>query len=302
MKSFNSRAYKRREILGLAGKVSIASAGAILLGGCKGTTTPEPPPPPPPPPVPVSVLVRFYNHTQGYLGEKIYDGMSDSPLEVRVSDCPDTSTVDLNLIALRTPIKNSWPGAYREFSKTGKLNKTIFPRENNTEYAAFLMNNTNGADYRIFDNATYYRGLYGHGPNATWDREDHDAPPGPDEIPHEAMRQIKDSLILPWVKYMDFTELQPDIRGDFWVGYGDSGSNMLGGFSDICAFVDSRRATDNIIRLRVFIESIVGHITMCYDPGRAAIKYNYITDDNGINAIGIDLLAYSLARDLEYVR
>lgn len=291
----------RRELLRLIGKGGVAAAGITILGNCKGGPTTPDPQPPPPPPVRSNVLVKFYNHTQGYLGERTYSGMSDQTLEIKVSDCPNTSTVNPNLIAVRQAITNGWLGDYVEFSWTGKLNFAKFPRQD-SEYNAFLMNNTNGADYDVLESGAHYLGLL-HSPNATWDRENYDAT-GPDEIPHEAMRQIKETLIFPWAKYMDFRELQPYVRGDFWVGFAqgpDPTARLRGGFSEGNAWVNPFVCTTGTLQLRVLLESIFGHITMCYNPGQAAVTYEYITDDNGINPIGKDLLAYSLVRDRKSV-
>lgn len=285
----------RREVMQVACKIGLASAGAILLGGCKGSTTPDTEPPLPS--VPASVLVKFYNHTQGYLGEKIYNGMSETPLSIKVSDCPDLRTVDANLLAIREGIKNGWLGKYLEFSKTGQSTATKFPRQD-AEYSSFLMNTTNGANYALLESGAYYLGLL-HSPNATWDREDTDAT-GPDEIPHEAMRQIKESLVFPWAKYMDFAELQPYVRGNFFVGYlmRPTWYPYGGGFSEGSAWVDPTVFTDDILRLRVFIESIFGHLTMSYTPGQPpTVGHDYITSNSGINQVGKDLLAYSLVRD-----
>jgi len=292
----NGKRIGRRDALRLTGQAGLAAAGTVLLGRCKGSTTPDPEPPP----LAVDVLVRFYNHTQGYIGEKVYSGLSGSPLAIKVSDCPDISTVNPHLIAVREPINNGWLGRYIEYSWTGELFSTKYPKQN-AEYAAFLMNSTHGTDYIILDSGTYYLGLL-HGINATWDREDYDAT-GPDEIPREAMRQIKETLALPWIKYMDFTELSPYVRGDFWVGYAPGSNpelNLRGGFSEGCAWANPLVCATDVMKLRVFIEQIFGHITMSYisgSTGGPTATYDRITDDNGINLTGRELLTYSLARD-----
>lgn len=296
----------RRELMALLAKAGVAATGITLLGNCKSPTTPEQPPELPPP-VAVSVLVRFYNHTQGYLGEKVFEGMSDSPLEVKISDCPYIGTVEPNRIAVREAAHGSWLGKLIEFSLGERLETAKFPKQN-MEYDAFLMNKGNGTNYEILHSGRYYLGLQ-HSPNATWDREDHDAT-GPDEVPHEAMRQVRETLQYPWAKYMEFTELPPNVRGDFWVGYASGpGPSDLdeGGFSELCAWINPaapifRGDVNNVMKLRLFIEKICGHITLSYDNQGAMATYGYITDNNGINQIGKDLLAYSVVRDPVIVR
>lgn len=311
--SINLRTRKklsRRDLLALMGKAGIAGTGAVMLGNCKGSpTTPPPPPPPPPPPVRSNVLVRFFNHTQGYLGEKTYSGMSESPLEIKVSDCPDTSTVDSSRIAVRKAANGGWLGSLIELSRTGKLNVARFPRED-AAYDAFLMNTTNGADYDLIDNnPSSYHGKLFHSPNSTWWREDIYCF-GPDEMPREAMRQIKESLLFPWAKYMDFREVPMDPMapaGDFFVGYvcprEYPGSSLRGHAHDMGAWVNLNVCqNEGHPLIRVFLEQIFKHITGCTQgevaPG-SMLTYQYITNDVTINVVGKDLLAYVPVKDIQ---
>lgn len=284
----------RRELLRLLGQAGTTAAGIAILGTCKGT--PTSPGPEPPKPVHSTVLVRFYNHTQGYLGEKTYNGTSDSLLPVKAGDCPDVSTVDMNRIAVREAAEGGWLGRRIEYSSTGQLKSTKFPTQD-SEYDAFLMNKTNGADYGLIEDND---GLP-HSPNATWDREDWYAT-GPDEIPHEAIRQIREVLVFPWAKYLELTELPPDIRGNFYVGYrvAPDAPEFRGSWGESAAWVNPEVCGDDVLRLRVFIEMITGHLISKMGFGYNSTvppTYEYITDNNGINEIGKDLLACSIVRD-----
>ena len=287
---------KRREFLDLMGQAATAVSGITLLGSCKGGNPAGPNPPPKP--VQSNVLVRFFNHTQGYIGEKTYAGLSDQVLPIKVSDCPDISKSDPNRIAVRKAANGGWLGSLIEYSTNGMLNKAKYPTTD-SEYDAFLMNNTNGADYSLID---YNMGLF-HSPNATWDREDHWAT-GPDGIPHEAVRQVKEALVFPWAKYMDFTELQPNVRGNIWVGYlyiNDAPNNTYrGSWSEIGVNVNPVVVTDDVMKLRVFIEMLIGHIVL--KDGFASNRnsppaYEYLTDINGITALGKDIVACSVVKD-----
>jgi hypothetical protein len=248
--------------------------------------------------------VKFFNHTQGYLGEKIYEGMSESPFEIKVSDCPDTRTIDPNRIAVREAINGGWIGRKIGYSSGGKVANISIPR-GNVAYDAFLMNTANGADYGLIDNhVSRYAGEMFHTPNARWWREDISGG-GPEEAPREAMAQIKAALAFPWAKYMDFTEVPRDPykpAGDFFVGWNipdELPSSGWRGFThefgvwvnpDLCQ-------TQGHPLFRVFLEFIFRHCTGCRGyTGEVApvgsLTYQYISDDGGLNNIGRDLLAY----------
>lgn len=288
---------KRREFLGLLGQAATIVSGITIIGSCKGGN-PAGPNPPPPTPVRSNVLVRFFNHTQGYIGEKTYAGMSDQVMAIKVSDCPDISNVDPNRIAVRKAANGGWLGSLIEYSPHGVLNRAKYPTTD-SEFDAFLMNNTNGVDYSLIDNN---RGLY-HSPNATWDREDHWAT-GPDGIPHEAVRQVKEALVFPWAKYMDFTELQPNVRGNIWVGYLYNNEapykTYRGSWSEGAAYVNPVVVVDDVMKLRVFIEMLIGHIVLKEGFAYNSVlppAYEYLTDTNGITALGKDIVACSVVKD-----
>ncbi len=294
----------RRELLRQLGRGGLAAAGLVAMARCKGSTTPQPPEPPPPA-VRVNVLAKFFNHTQGHIGDREYSGLSDSPLVIKISDCPDISTVDPNRFAVREAAHGGWLGRLVEFSASGQLSLAKYPGQD-MEYDIFLLNKTNNADYSLIE---HNDGLYrGQTPAATWDREDHDAS-GPDEIPHEAMRQISQALTFPWAKYMEFTELQPFVRGDFWVGYLipygiDYAMSFRGLWSEIGASVNPEICADDILRLRVFIEMIIGHIVMKMNFASnytTPPSYEYLTDNKGISLVGRDILACSVVKDRRYV-
>lgn len=291
---------RRREALRLAGKAGLAAAGAVVLGRCKGATTPDPEPPP----VSVSVLVRFYNHTQGYIGEKVYSGLSDSPLAIRVDDCPDTRTVDSSRLAVREAAKGGWLGKHVEFSRTGQLSRAKFPKQD-MEYDAFLMNITNGADYDLIDNhPSGYGGRTFHSPNATWWRDDDPGCDGPDEIPREAIRQIGEILVFPWARYMAFTEVTTP--PNFFIGYlcpaEPPGNSYRGYAHSFAGWANPAVCRDQgHPLLRVFLEQIFKHLTGClfaYEVAPAGmLTYEYITDESSLNTVGKDLLAYVPVKD-----
>ena len=288
----------RRDLLRRLGRGGLAAAGLAALAGCRGSSTPDTPEPPPS--VKVRVLAHFYNHTQGYIGDREYSGMSGSLLPIRIADSPEVSSVDPSRFSVRSASKGGWLGTRIEFSTTGQLNTALFPGQD-AEYDVFLMNKTNGADYSLIDGNS---GLVaGQTPIGTWDREDHWAS-GPDEIPHEAMRQINQALAFPWAKYMEFTELAPNVRGDIWVGYmipeSDPGATFRGAWSEGNAWVNPEVCPGDILKLRVFIEMIIGHIVSKegFASNYASTpSYEYLTDPNGITPLGRDLLACAAVKE-----
>jgi hypothetical protein len=292
---------RRRDALRLAGQAGLAAAGSMLLGRCKGSTTPDPEPPP----VAVDVLVKFYNHTQGYLGEKVYSGQSGSPLVIKVADCPDINTVDPNRLAVRETANGGWLGKYVEYSKTGQLTAAKFPKKV-AIYDAFMMNITNGADYDLIDyHPSGYGGRTFHSPNATWLRDDDEGCEGPDDIPREAMRQIGEALIFPWARYMAFTEVTTP--PDFFTGYlcpPNPPANTYRGYAhSFAGWVNPAVCKDQgHPLLRVFLEQIFKHLTGCLFAHEVApvgmLTYQYMTDESSINAVGKDLLAYVPAKDV----
>lgn len=294
----------RRQLLGQLGRGGLAAAGLAALGGCKGATAPDTPEPPPPS-VRVNVLAHFFNHTQGFIGDREYVGMSGTPLSIKIVDCPAVSSVDPSRFAVREAAKGGWLGKFVAFSKSGELTATKFPSQD-MEYDVFLLNRTNGADYSLIDDND---GLYmGQTPKTTWDREDWDAT-GPDEIPHEAMRQIGQALTVPWAKYMEFTELAPFARGDFWVGYCIPYSNEFamgyrGAYGELNAWVNPEVCADDVLRLRVFIEMIIGRLVLKYRFASNFVSppaYEYLTDVHGISPLGRDILACSIVKDRKHI-
>lgn len=285
----------RREALRLTARTALAAAGTVVIGRCKGTTTPDPEPPPPDP---VEVRVRFYNHTQGYLGEKAYTGQAGTPLTVSVADCPDTTTVHPNRLAVREAVSNGWLGKLVEYSRTGQLLYANFPSRD-SQYDAFLMNKINGADYDLIDNhPSGYGGRTFHSPNASWFRDDIDCG-GPEEPLREAMRQISEALIFPWAKYMGFTEIYSP--ADLIVGYrcfADPPGSLYRGYANsFQAWANPTACQDQGHSfLLVFLEQIFKHLTGCLFAFEVAptglLTYQYITDGSAINAVGRDLLAY----------
>jgi len=284
-------------------KKTIKGIGTLLLASYIGLTpiackkTPFTPEPPPTPPHQVTVKVDFYNHTQGIIGEKTYTGMSSQPgLIIKINDCPNTSTIDPKRIALRQENQGGGLGKLINFSRTGETN-TNFPEENTTTYQAYLMNNTNHADYNLIDEwIDKGAGILRFPPNCTWHREDRDGYTGKESIINNAVSQLNNAINYSWAKYGSLNKVGSN--GNFGIGYGYC-SNYIGVHTGSWAGANPDNCFDEIQQLQVFLSEIFELITGT-DDLNGHNTFMTITNpyDNGnLNPIGKDLFAYVFVKD-----
>jgi hypothetical protein len=175
----------------------LAISCVFLLCACKGGA----------PRNPVSVQVVFYNHTQGLLGEKTYDGVSGGRFTLVISEL-GFANVDPIRIAVRKSASRETMGELVQFSKTGSAT-VEFPNADAT-FEAYLMNS--GSDYQIID--TYGSQLSSR--SIYWDRKDW-ALTGPDEPIEEAIRQLNQALEYQWKRYGVYIRQASGLRVE--VGY-----------------------------------------------------------------------------------
>ncbi len=132
---------KRRDFLGLAGRIGIGAGVAVAslpLDGCKGGNPSGPEPPEDP--IPVDLEFKIHNHTQGFkAGFSNNQVMSGTKISFNISNLLGQyaiSGVDTRRIALR---EDNF-GNLVEYSKDGQVNLTV-PRKNTT-YDIFLFNSS----------------------------------------------------------------------------------------------------------------------------------------------------------------
>jgi len=281
----------RREMLSFLGKTTGTIAGIGLGMRCSNPTTPEPPP------VSVTVKAVFYNHTQGLLGEKTYNGMSRDPLTIKVSDLPSTEGVDQNRIAVRESANGGYLGEQKGFSKNKEVN-IVFPNQSMT-YDVYLMNHgpTGSRHYQKIDN---WNTPLITSPNAKWHREDRDGYTGPKAPINNVTWQLHNALQYSWAKYGSLNKVGSG--GEFGIGYGYC-NNWMAMHSKDWAGVYPDRVTHNIFRLRVFNSEIFELITQTADIANDYNSYALITDPytGNLNEIGRDLFAYAHVIDNQTV-
>jgi len=279
---------KRREFLKLAGTaLGGAQIGStpLINTGCKGSG-------PNGPSGPVSVNIQFYNHTQGPLTERQYQGISCDLFIINPGQL-GFSGVDPLRIAVRKAGSGIELGRCIKFSDKGEA-RLKYPASNET-WEAYLMNISNNAKYKLLDDWYDSFSIWGRlqfGRNPRCQRKDLDGYTGPEEPILEAIRQVSESLDYPWKRYGSLT-LISDLA-DFSIGYSSAGVNP-----DFCQTYGCR--------LREFTGKIFCILNDCtfgenngrHDPG---ILGHYISDSATgiINLAGKDLLAYSFVKDENY--
>jgi hypothetical protein len=279
------------------------AAGGAALGSlpliqarCKGTTEPEPPPPPA---RDVTISIKFYNHTQGELGEKSYSGKSGQPFGVSIGSL-GYSGVDTGRIAVRKAATRDAMGALVGFSRTGTV-ALQYPATDES-WEAYLMNAGPQQEYQYIDDWVDYEnlgwGALKHPRNLAWIRGDSDAV-GPDEPILEAFRQLGNALDYPWKVYGSYPQ-----RTGVEVGY----AHLLGSqqgptyflLNDTFIWVDPEKAPTDIDKLKWFIDAIFGYSTAVFGlPGNVDRNLTICDQATGnLNAIGRDLLAYVYVKDV----
>lgn len=275
----------RREFFKLAG----TALGGVLIGstpfiniGCKGSESTGPS-------GPITVNIQFYNHTQGPLTERVYQGISGNEFIINVSQL-GFSGVDPLRIAVRKQGSGEDLGRCIRFSDKGEV-RLKYPANNET-WEAYLMNISNNANYNLLDYwyddfPIWGRLQFGRHPRCQ--RKDLDGYKGPEEPILEAIRQVNESLDFPWKRYGSLTMISE--LADFSIGYSYAGVNP-----DFCQTYGCR-----LMEFTGWIFCILNGCTSTstndrHDPG--TIRH-YISDraTGVINPAGKDLFAYSFIKD-----
>jgi hypothetical protein len=288
----------RRRFLEQAAKAARGAAlGSLPLiqARCKGTTEPEPPPPPA---RDVTVSIKFYNHTQGELGEKSYSGKSGQSFGVSIGSL-GYSGVDTGRIAVRKAAARDTMGALVGFSKTDTI-ALQYPAGDES-WEAYLMNAGAQRKYQYIDDWVAH-GL-GYGVLKTprhfvWHREDGDRT-GPDEPIFDAFRQLGSALDYPWKVYGSYAQGEGVAVGYTHLLGTEQGPSYWNS-RDQFIYVDPERAPTDIDKLKWFIDSIFGYSTYVFGLPGNIDSYLTICDQatGNLNAIGRDLLTYVYVKDV----
>ncbi len=293
---------KRREFLKLAG----TALGGALIGATPLIDTACKESEPTGPSKNVSVNIQFYNHTQGPLTERQYQGISGDLFIINAGQL-GFSGVDPLRIAVRKGGSGIELGRCIKFSDKGEV-RLKYPANNET-WEAYLMNISNNANYNLLDYWYDVGVLFGRlrfGRHPRCQREDLDGYTGPEEPILEAIRQVNESLDYPWKRYGSLT-MVPDLA-DFSIGYescnGFEGTVSSKGIAGIHAGVNPDLCQTYQCKLREFTGNIFSVVNWCdmerqnnrQDPG--TIRH-YVSDQGTgiINPAGKDLFAYSFVKD-----
>lgn len=241
----------------------------------------------------VSVILSFdvYNHTQGYLTKLEKPLKNGDRVTLRISDF-GVEGVDENRIVVR---ENRF-GPRISFSHTGMASFEA-PIESRN-YTVYLMNASNGADYRIVDTwMNSNEGVLEYVPPLKWYREDRNDYCGPDDIILDAVNQLNEALDYSWARYGKLQKIDRRKNDSFGVGYGYC-RNQFGWHSPYWAGVNPDHCLTDKTKLETFLEEIFELITRLNDIGGKDTA-SLITDPQTgrLNGVGKDLLAYVFVKD-----
>lgn len=241
----------------------------------------------------IEVILSFdvYNHTQGYLTVFKKTLKSGDQVTLQISDF-DVEGVDENRIVIR----EDRFGPRVSFSQTGIA--TFEAPNESRNYTIYLMNVSNGADYRKVDTwINTNEGVLEYVPPFKWYREDRNGLQGPEDVIRDAVNQLNEALDYSWAKYGRLQRIGQRKNDSFGVGYGFC-RNQFGWHSPYWAGVNPDHCPTDKTRLETFLEEIFELITRLNDIGGQDTA-GLITDpDTGnLNGVGKDLLAYVFVKD-----
>lgn len=241
--------------------------------------------------IPVTLFFEVYNHTQGFLTNFERTQEKGSRVTIEISEL-DVEGVDENRIVIR----EGRLGTRISFSQTGMA--TFAAPNNDQNYTIYLMNASNGADYRKVDTwVNTNEGVLEYVPPLKWYREDRNDCHGPDDVVQDAINQLNEALNYSWAKYGNLQKIDQRRNSSFGVGYGYC-RNQFGWHSPYWAGVNPDHCPTYKTKLETFLEEIFELITRLNDIGGKDTA-SLITDSSAgnLNEMGKDLLAYVFVKD-----
>jgi hypothetical protein len=240
-----------------------------------------------------SVILSFevYNHTRGSLIEFEKTLEQGARVTIDLSEL-DVEGVDEN----RMVIREDRFGPRIAFTQTGIA--TFQAPKQDKNYTLYLMNASNGADYRKVDTWTNTNeGVLEYVPPFKWYREDKDDYQGPEDVLLDAINQLNDALNYSWAKYGSLQRIDQRRNSCFGVGYGYC-RNQFGWHSPYWAGINPGHCLTYKMKLETFIEEIFELITRLNDiGGRDTATLITDPDTGNLNEVGKDLLAYVFVKD-----
>jgi len=239
----------------------------------------------------VVLSFEVYNHTQGFVTALERITLQEVPVTIDMSDL-DVEGVEEN----RMVVRKGRFGDRVAFSQSGTA--TFQAPEQDESYTLYLMNASNGVDYRKVDTWTSANeGILEYIPPLQWYREDRNGMTGPEDVILDAISQLNDALDYPWAKYGTIQRIEERKNSSFGVGYGHC-RNQFGWHNPYWAGVNPWHCATDKMKLATFLEEIFELLTRLNDIGGKDTA-SLITDpDTGnLNEVGKDLLAYVFVKD-----
>jgi hypothetical protein len=240
---------------------------------------------------PVILTVDVYNHTQGFLTKIKRSQKPDSRVRIKLADL-GVEGVDKDRMVMR----EHRFGVRVAFSQTGSIH--FDAPKNSKNYTLYLLNASNGADYRMVDTWTSANeGVLEYVPPIKWYREDRNNHRGPEGFIIDVIDQLNEALEYPWASYGRFQRIEERENSSFGVGYGYC-RNQFGWHNPYWAGVNPDHCLSGGMKQGTFIEEIFELLTRLNDIGGKDTA-SLITDpDTGdLNGLGKDLLAYVFVKD-----
>jgi hypothetical protein len=240
---------------------------------------------------PVTLTFEVYNHTQGFLTDFKMTQEQGAPVTIHLNDL-EVDGVDKN----RMVIREDRFGKRVAFTQTEMATFHAPSRDKN--YTLFLMNASNGADYRKVDTwINTNEGVLEYVPPLKWYREDRNDYQGPEDVIQDAIDQLNDALDYSWVKYGSLQRIVQRENSSFGVGYGYC-RNQFGWHNPYWAGVNPDHCLTYKMKLATFLEEIFELVTRLNDIGGKDTAALIADPDTGsLNDVGKDLLAYVFVKD-----
>ena len=239
----------------------------------------------------VTLSFEVYNHTQGYLMDFQRTQECGSPVTIRIDDLGVQGVDNTRMV-----IREDRFGAQIVFSQTGVA--TFQSPQQDKNYTLYLMNASNGADYRKVDTwINTNEGVLEYVPPFKWYREDRGDFEGPEDVIQDAINQLNDALAYSWGNYGSLQKVDQRKNSSFGVGYGYC-RNQFGWHSPYWAGVNPDHCLTYRMKLATFLEEIFELITRLNDIGGRDTATLITDPETGdLNEMGKDLLAYVFVKD-----
>lgn len=245
--------------------------------------------------LPVKLILFFdvYNHTQGFIKSISRDSIAGETFRISISELGVEGVDDRRIV-----IREGRLGPRVAYSRTGEC-EFVSP-EMDSSYTLYLMNASNGAEYRAVDVwVGIHEGNLQFPRVMKWVREDRDGYEGPETPVEEVVRFLNDALDFSWARYGRFIQVKTKQDADLRIGYGYC-RDQYGWHTLKWAGVNPEHCQTLKLKLETFLEEIFELVT-CTENIAEEDSARMIADpETGqLNAAGRDLFAYVFIKDVK---